>query len=143
MRRVGRALLGTGWKVLQNRAVTLERGGARLRVVGLGDLWSGFFEPDEVDVTDAIVLEHNPDAVPRLLHRRPALILCGHTHGGQVAAPFLGPPILPVRHREYAAGLYELGDTPLYVNRGVGWLYRVRLFVRPEVTVLTLRAAPA
>ena len=50
------------------------------------------------------------------------------------------PPILPVRNREYAAGPYDVGTARLYVNRGVGWLHRVRLFVRPEVTLHVLRA---
>ncbi len=57
----------------------------------------------------------------------------------QVSIPFLGPPILPVENREYVAGLYRVGETALYVNRGVGWLRRVRLFVRPEVTLLHLQ----
>jgi predicted MPP superfamily phosphohydrolase len=143
IRRVGRALIDTGWQVLQNRAVTLERAGARARVVGLGDFWSGTFDPESVDLADAIVLEHNPDAVPLLVPARPSLILCGHTHGGQVSLPFLGPPVLPVRNRKYAAGAYDVGETQIYVNRGIGWLYRVRLFVRPEVTVLTLRTGRA
>ncbi len=57
----------------------------------------------------------------------------------QVPIPFLGTPILPVQNREYVAGLYRVGETALYVNRGVGWLRRVRLFVRPEVTLLRLQ----
>ena len=46
-----------------------------------------------------------------------------------------------MRHREFAAGHFDLGGPQLYVNRGVGWLRRVRLFVRPEVTVLHLYCA--
>ena len=68
----------------------------------------------------------NPDAAPHLAERDVDLLLCGHTHGGQVSIPFLGPPILPVENREYVAGLYRVGETALYVNRGVGWLRRVQ-----------------
>ena len=89
-----------------------------------------------------MALSHNPDTAPSLAHRGAALILSDHTHGGQVSIPFLGPPILPVERREYAAGPYDLGATRLYVNRGIGWLVRVRMFVRPEVTLHILRAVP-
>jgi len=87
-----------------------------------------------------VALSHNPDTAPALARAGADLILSGHTHGGQVEIPFLGPPLLPVRRRAYYAGLYRVETARLYVNRGVGWLRRVRLFVRPEITFLTLQA---
>jgi predicted MPP superfamily phosphohydrolase len=145
VQRIRDALERAGVRVLVNERITLRRGDARLHVAGLGDLWLGTFRPDDVPLRDAtgptIALSHNPDTAHDLAGRGADLILSGHTHGGQVSIPFLGPPILPVRHREFAAGHFQLGDTQLYVNRGVGWLRRVRLFVRPEVTILRLRSA--
>ena len=137
------ALHAVGIRVLENEEKILSRGTARLRLIGLDDYWAGRHDPDAVGQPSPgaprVVLCHNPDAAPHLAERDVDLLLSGHTHGGQVSIPFLGPPILPVENREYVAGLYRLGETDLYVNRGVGWLRRVRLFVRPEVTLLRLQ----
>ena len=129
--------------VLHNERTTVERGGSRLDVTGFGDPWSGHFEArPAADGVVSVALCHNPDAAPELGALGYDAILSGHTHGGQVSIPFLGPPILPVRIRTRYAGLYDDLDGPLlYVNRGVGWLRRVRLFVRPEVTILRLKRA--
>ena len=132
-----------GLELLRNKAALLRGGG--LRLAGYEDLWSGAFNPaaiQRLDELPTVALSHNPDTAPSLAHRGAALILSGHTHGGQVSIPVLGPPILPVERREYAAGPYDLGATRLYVNRGIGWLVRVRMFVRPEVTLHILRAVP-
>ncbi|MHC4135852.1 MAG: metallophosphoesterase [Planctomycetota bacterium] len=143
--RVRDALERVGARVLLNERITLRRGDARLHVAGLGDLWLGAFRPGTLPLRDpegpTIALSHNPDTAYDLAGHGADLVLSGHTHGGQVSIPFLGPPILPVRHRKFAAGHFDLGDMQLYVNRGVGWLRRVRLFVRPEVTILRLRPA--
>jgi predicted MPP superfamily phosphohydrolase len=69
-------------------------------------------------------------------------ILSGHTHGGQCKAPFLPPPLLPVRNRRYTQGEFRLsGNRSMYINRGVGHLLPVRINVRPEVTLFELRQA--
>ena len=66
-------------------------------------------------------------------------ILSGHTHGGQCKPPFLPPPLLPVKNRRYTAGEFEVGEgRRLYINRGLGYLRRVRFNVRPEITVFKL-----
>ncbi len=69
-------------------------------------------------------------------------ILAGHTHGGQCKPPFLPPPLLPVWNPRYTAGEFPLaGNRRLYINRGIGYVLRVRFNVRPEITVFHL--APA
>jgi predicted MPP superfamily phosphohydrolase len=89
-----------------------------------------------------VALVHNPDAIDAL-HNRPChWILSGHTHGGQVRLPLLGAPFLPVRHREYDQGLFKVGEQRLYVNRGLGYLRRVRFNCRPEIAVFQLTARP-
>jgi predicted MPP superfamily phosphohydrolase len=66
-------------------------------------------------------------------------ILSGHTHGGQCKPPFFAPPVIPVRNRRYTAGAFDLYDGRwLYINRGLGYLHRVRFNARPEITVFTL-----
>jgi hypothetical protein len=71
------------------------------------------------------------------------LYLCGHTHGGQVALPFYGAIITLTKYgKKYEAGMYEVGDSLLYVNRGLGldsrWLPKVRFFARPEIAVFDI-----
>ncbi|HMO86864.1 MAG TPA: hypothetical protein PKC18_18290, partial [Lacipirellulaceae bacterium] len=49
------------------------------------------------------------------------------------------PPLLPVSNRRYVAGEYELAPgRRLYINRGLGYLRRVRFNCRPEITLFTL-----
>jgi predicted MPP superfamily phosphohydrolase len=88
-----------------------------------------------------VVLSHNPDSFVDLLDRPFDWMLSGHTHGGQVNIPLFGPPLLPVRHRQFAAGQFSLAGKNLYVNRGLGWGLRIRFNARPEVTVFTLTKA--
>lgn len=139
-------LESSGVQVLRNRAVPVTHQGERLWLVGLGDLWSADLNPQEAFVAvpadeSRIVLVHNPDSIDHLRDYRTDAILCGHTHGGQVRIPFGGPPILPIRNRAYSAGMFTLGETRLYVNRGLGRLGRIRFNCRPEITVFTLRPA--
>jgi predicted MPP superfamily phosphohydrolase len=117
-----------------------------LQLVGLDDLWGPRFKPDavlsEVDWSGpTLTLCHNPDAVdlPALSKCR-GWILSGHTHGGQCKPPFLPPPLLPVRNRRYTSGEFDVGSSRrLYINRGLGYLHRVRFNARPEVTVFRMQ----
>ena len=88
-----------------------------------------------------MVLAHNPRTVEYLAGLRCDLMLSGHTHGGQVHLPGIGRPTLSRRARRFAAGMYRHGHTQVYVNKGVGFGFRVRYGVRPEVAVLTLLPA--
>lgn len=135
------ALEDEGLVVLRNEAIRL----AGLQVVGLDDLWSGRFDPalafaDTDPDAATIVLSHNPDTVDLPgLQDYVGWILAGHTHGGQCKPPFLPPPLLPVANRRYTAGEFALsGERRMYVNRGVGYVLRVRFNVRPEVTLFRL-----
>lgn len=95
--------------------------------------------------TPTVVLSHNPDVqdLPIWDGVR-GWVLAGHTHGGQVKPPFLPPPILPVNNRRYTAGAFDVGPgRTMYINRGLGFFYQIRLDVRPELTLFTLTRAPA
>ncbi|MBX7105344.1 MAG: metallophosphoesterase [Gemmataceae bacterium] len=138
------ALHARGVRVLINENVTLRRKSALLHLAGVDDLWSRRCDVgaalDNLDpATPRILLAHNPRTVERLEDRRCDLMLSGHTHGGQVDWPGLGRITLSRRNRELAAGLYRRGDTHLYVNKGLGFGWRFRFNVRPEVAVFTLR----
>lgn len=133
-----------GIRMLRNQVTEVEG----LQIVGLDDLWARRFDVSAAlaafdPARAALALSHNPDTVdlPGWTAFR-GWILSGHTHGGQVKAPFLPPPIVPVQNRRYTAGVFDLpGDRTLYVNRGVGHLFQIRMNVRPEVTVFTLHRA--
>lgn len=145
---------GTRVRLLDDRVVTIERDGVRLTLAGIGirfdtvtalatlrDLES---RPGADDVR--VAMAHRPDVVYGLAPQsRVDLVVAGHTHGGQVALPFFGPPFvsstLP-RHVGWG-GLHDLDGRRLYISRGIGWEHghapRLRFLSPPEVTLLTLR----
>jgi hypothetical protein len=87
-----------------------------------------------------ILLAHNPLTVEKLGGQRCDLMLSGHTHGGQVMVPGLGRLALGPGGRRFSAGLYRVGHTWLYVNKGIGFGLPIRYRVRPEVAVFSLEA---
>ena len=92
-----------------------------------------------------IGLCHSPDGVVSASRHPIALLLCGHTHGGQVCVPGLGPLVTETRlvGPEFASGLVGYEDTLVYVNRGIGWTsLPVRFRCPPEISMLTLRRVP-
>jgi len=88
-----------------------------------------------------IVLSHTPDIYPDAAALGIPLVLAGHTQGGQVRLPLLGPIIVDTSvGRDKAAGLFIENGSALYVTRGVGTSrLPVRLLSPPEATVITLR----
>ena len=118
-----------------------------LDLIGIDDLWSRRGNPVAAlrarESAAALVLVHNPDAADEQLwpgYR--GWMLAGHTHGGQCKAPFLPPPLLPVRNPRYVRGEVSVdAERTLYISRGVGHLIRARFNVRPEITLFTLRSA--
>ena len=86
----------------------------------------------------AILLTHNPDVFPSVPARF-QLTLAGHTHGGQVALPLLGPLIVPSNFgSRYARGYIVEKDRSLFVTTGIGTsVMPVRFLVPPEISVLT------
>jgi hypothetical protein len=144
-----RAMLAdNGIDVLHNEHRILTRDGDALCFAGVDDFTAGV--PDlATAVAEAppesprILLSHNPDYADWMPDDiRVDLMLCGHTHGGQVRIPLLGAPVLPLLNRRYAAGLIETDRTRLYVSRGIGMVgIPVRLNCRPELPIVTLRRA--
>jgi predicted MPP superfamily phosphohydrolase len=70
--------------------------------------------------------------------------LSGHSHGGQVRLPGIGPLILPALGRKYHTGLNRVGSLQVYTSRGIGVINPpVRFNCPPEVTLITLHSARA
>jgi len=131
--------------VLDNRAVAIERPGARLWLAGMDDFLNG---DGDLDITlkgipagePVVLLQHEPDVVKHTIHYSVDLQLSGHSHGGQVRLPGFGPLWLPPLGRKYPRGLYQLGALTLYTNVGLGTIrVPIRLNCPPEVTHITLR----
>ena len=143
--------------------------GKDLPLVGLAEYWSKAFNPASVmnqldDTIPRIVLSHNPDTAQILQQWRVDLQLSGHSHGGQIVLPDIGPLVVyykefvrripkeirglipffkpdygkVLQHWEWAQGFHKIGKNQLYVNRGLGTYSPGRLFCPPEVTLITL-----
>jgi predicted MPP superfamily phosphohydrolase len=140
---VADALKSQGIRVLQNETQTLARGGQSLYLSGVEDLWSRVCDLERTfsglsPSVPRVLLAHNPCTVEHLQSYRCDLMLSGHTHGGQVNLPGVGRLALGPKGRRFAAGLYHVHDTTLYVNKGIGFGFRIRFGVRPEVAVFSL-----
>lgn len=145
--RVRAALDAAGIPVLEDEARRIGRSGGGFWLVGLGDFWEAGCDvagalAQVTDDAPALAFMHNPDLFPRLTDRY-ALVMAGHTHGGQVALPLLGRPIVPSRYGErYAAGLVVEQSRHLYVTTGLGTsILPVRFRVPPQIALLTLEPA--
>ena len=66
-------------------------------------------------------------------------MLAGHTHGGQFRIPFVNfAPFAPVKDLSMTEGLHSSHGKPIFITRGVGNVYGVRINCRPEVSLLEL-----
>ena len=137
-----------GIEVLRNQHRSLERGGDRVTIAGVDDVWTRRASVARTlegrDPTDPLlVLAHDPKLFPAFAERGAALVLSGHTHWGQVAVPFLATRYnfsrIGYRHH---AGIYRDRGATLYVHPGLGTTGPpVRLGAPPEITVIRLRCA--
>ncbi len=142
-RVVARILEESGIELLHNRSTVVSIRGDSIVLAGVGDLWS-----EEIDAPRAfsgvggerniVLLAHNPDSKDALDAFPWDLMLSGHTHGGQVIVPLIGPPFVPVTDRRYVAGLKPWGERQIHVTRGVGNIRGVRFLCRPEASLLLL-----
>ena len=92
----------------------------------------------------SILLAHTPDQLPWARQQRFDLMLAGHTHGGQIRVPIIGPMVCPSRFGvRYASGLFHEPPTTMHVSRGLSGVQPLRFGCPPEVTLLELRQATA
>jgi predicted MPP superfamily phosphohydrolase len=135
----------SGIGLLHDRCVALQIGGRHVKLTGVADSWSerlnlaAAFPLEEAGGTATrIVLSHNPDTKEFLKFYAWDLLLCGHTHGGQVVLPWLGAPWTPVRDKRFIAGMYAWENRWIHITRGVGNVHGVRFNCPPEVSLITL-----
>jgi predicted MPP superfamily phosphohydrolase len=139
-------LRSAGIELLGEEPAVFRRGAAAVAFVGLD--YQNWWRPFPVD---ALRRKVPPEALPILLAHTPCvfpgaqaagfpLVLCGHTHGGQVRLPGLGALFIPARYgRRYQMGLYRSGGSFLHVHPGIGGYPPLRIACPPEITRLILR----
>lgn len=132
---------------LSNTVHTLESDGASFHIAGVDDVKMGHDRLSSVLSQlpadgAAILLAHEPDfADASAPTGRFDLQISGHSHGGQVILPLVGPIVLPELGRKYPVGLYNVEGMYQYTNRGVGMSEpAVRFNCRPELTIFTLQS---
>ena len=132
-----------GWIDLAGRCVSLAKPDAS-PVVLCGDEtpWMGT-HPDLSTVSAEsfrILLSHTPDNITWARQQGIDMMLSGHTHGGQIRLPILGPVYSPSRFGcRYSAGVFWLEPTLLHVSRGLSGREPIRYNCPPELTKLVLR----
>lgn len=151
---ITRALTANSITMLVDEYLPIERAGARFWLVGLDDPVAGRPNPEKaipqsirnIPGEPIVLLSHAPDYADHLLTlpsgKAVSLMLAGHSHGGQIRLPLIGPLELPEMGRKYVEGWFRLGNLQLYVNRGLGTVgVPFRLDCPPEITLFTFRSA--
>ena len=149
-------LTESGVTVLSNEFAVLERKGDRLVLAGVDDPNGRADQktPEELaaEIEAAfpglftLLLAHRNDAIETYAAAGYDLVLSGHAHGGIVRLPFTDGLLSPARtlFPTWTSGVYTVGDTTLFVSRGLGNnttpISGFRLFNRPELAVVELTA---
>lgn len=139
-------LAAHGVRVLGNETLSLTRGTEMIHLTGLDDVHN-YYTPDARRALDhapdgyRIVLVHSPELAAPAAEAGIALYLTGHTHAGQVCLPGGRAIIRNLRrHRELAAGQWQLDGMAGYTSAGLGAsVVPVRFNCPPEIAVITLR----
>jgi predicted MPP superfamily phosphohydrolase len=146
-RRELRELAGLGLAHVGDRTLQLQMDGQPLLLAGDERPWFGrgpdvsaWPEPSRRGGPPRLLLAHTPDRFRWARQHEIDLILAGHTHGGQIRAPLVGPIVAPSHHGvKYASGTFFESPTLMHVSRGVSGLTPLRWNCRPEITRLVLK----
>jgi predicted MPP superfamily phosphohydrolase len=134
-------------RILINEELSVSRGESSIRIFGVDDYLTGIPStppPLPSDQPDAIriIVSHNPDYIATLLNapeHKFSFAMCGHTHGGQIVLPVLGPIAAQVVDERFIVGQQNLERSTVYTSRGLGVVgLPFRYNCPAEVTVFTL-----
>ncbi|WP_042276665.1 metallophosphoesterase [[Clostridium] dakarense] len=136
----------SGFKVLVNETVSISVSKDKnITISGLDEVMFG--KPNAksiIKMTNSndvnILMLHEPDLISEFKDSNIDLAVAGHSHGGQVALPFIGAIITPPFGEKYTKGFYEINDRmKLYVNSGLGNTRSpFRLMNIPEISVFNV-----
>ena len=129
----------SGWRCVTGRYDLAAIGGRNVLFAGSERPWMGDAPPlvKDAGCDVRILLCHSPDQIRFAQRCGYDLMLSGHTHGGQVVLPFIGPVYSPSLYGvSYVSGLFQLGNMTLHVSRGIGAKDPMRWRCSPELTCL-------
>jgi len=136
----------SGFKLLTNESSTIElENGKVVNIIGLDEAMLG--NPDIPKAYSGtsnqgmnLLILHQPDLIEDVGYDNIDVALAGHSHGGQVDVPLIGPIYTPPLAEKYTKGLYELGiHKYLYVNSGIGTTrIPVRFWNPAEISVFNI-----
>lgn len=132
-------------EILHNR--NIEWPDRNIKIIGTGDAYTYTDNLSEAmkgvtEKTFNLMLSHSPNIIEREGLGPIDLIICGHTHGGQIRVPVVGSLIAPGQgwFPEYDQGIFDVGKTKLYIDSGVGFSGPpVRTFNQSQITFITLK----
>lgn len=137
----------SGFKILVNETISIPIDiDKNITISGLDEVMFG--KPDAKSIIKStnsndinILMLHEPDLINEFENSNIDLAVAGHSHGGQVAFPFIGALITPPFGEKYTKGFYEINDrTQLYVNSGLGNTRSpFRLMNIPEISVFNVK----
>jgi len=116
-----------GIRVLLNENISIERNGSRIWIAGVDD--AHFYETADLDMATGqipagepiILMAHSPDVYAQAARKAVALMLCGHTHGGQICLPGGFMVIKNSRcHRRFCKGPWQHEQLVGYTSCGTG-----------------------
>lgn len=148
----GQGLSRAGLRILRNEVQAVRRGRGSLQIGGLDypplgrgrtEMMKAYFsEFKERRSAQAplVLLNHNPADFEFLKTQQVDLVLSGHTHGGQINFSRSQNTLLNGAHwmYKYYVDHYAEQGSQLYVNRGLGHWFPLRVNCPPEITVITL-----
>ncbi len=136
----------SGITLLNNEAQAVGEDEARMWIIGVGDAYSGHHDITAATASVAdgeyrLGITHSPDLLDDPGVAGFDLLLAGHSHGGQIRLPILGPLYAPIREpRRRGAGLVCERGTTMYVTRGAGEAFPIRVNCPREISLINLRA---
>ncbi len=145
-RRLRGVLRAAGMVDLGGRFLDIEVGGERLILAGNEVPWFGPAAdfraappPSREGGPLRIALAHCPDQLPWARRHNVDLLLAGHTHGGQICLPLVGPIFCPcLRGVRYTRGIYAAPPTVMHVSKGLSAEIPIRFGALPEIVTLTI-----
>jgi predicted MPP superfamily phosphohydrolase len=146
-RAVTDALEREGIQVLRNTSTKVDTEQGSLWIAGVDEAIMARADPDATfatipDNAAVLALWHEPDYAAQSARLGAFAQLSGHSHGGQVRLPGIGPLFLPRGGEHFVIGFNHAEGMPIYTTRGVGvFLPPIRINCPPEVTLVTLVAA--
>lgn len=139
-------LAETPFKLLHNDTLNIHVKDTMLNICGLGEYMAGKLLAKEAfrnydKQYPGLILLHNPDGIPHLQAYPGDVVLCGHTHGGQINLPWLWKKFTLLENHQFKKGLFKVANKWIYINRGIGSVLPLRCFSPPEILLLTLESS--